>query len=165
MLISVLSDCYNIFILKFRAHAKAIGYERGGSCWISCRCQCARTNLTQGQPIIFETVSTNVGGAYHNNHGLFIAPVPGLNMFSASVLSDYDPHKHIETSLVVNGMTKARTHSYSAEHMRDQGSATMVVELNAGDEVWVKLEYPNDDSLFGNSWTSFTGALITRLWN
>ncbi|KAH3741720.1 heavy metal-binding protein HIP-like [Dreissena polymorpha] len=121
------------------------------------------THLTFGQPIIFETVFTNVGGAYHNNHGLFIAPVRGLYIFSVSILCDYPPHNHIETALVVNGSRKALTHSYGADNVRDQGSITIVVQLNAADEVWVELGWPNDAYLFGNMWTSFTGAIITRV--
>ncbi|WAQ93525.1 hypothetical protein MAR_005996, partial [Mya arenaria] len=59
-------------------------------------------HITVGQPIVFETVLLNSGGAYHNSHGLFIAPMHGIYMFSASILSDYVPKVHIESAIVKN---------------------------------------------------------------
>lgn len=46
----------------------------------------------------------------------------------------------------------------------DQGSVTVTTQLQEGDEVWVELKTPADDSVYGDSFTSFTGFLLIPLF-
>ncbi|WAR25943.1 hypothetical protein MAR_011647 [Mya arenaria] len=44
------------------------------------------TNFGSHQPLVFDKVITNVGGAYDSRHGTFRAPVDGIYQFSFSAL-------------------------------------------------------------------------------
>lgn len=110
--------------------------------------------------IIFDTERLNIGAGYHNQHGLFIAPVRGIYVFSVTILSSSGGHPRIEVDLMKNDIVLVSAFAHgSIDH--DQGSVTVPVELDAGDEVWVQLEYPDDTSIWGNGYTSFSGFLLT----
>ena len=43
--------------------------------------------LDPNQDIVFDYVVTNIGSGYHGNHGLFVAPVSGVYVFSTTLVS------------------------------------------------------------------------------
>ncbi|XP_053381893.1 complement C1q-like protein 4 [Mercenaria mercenaria] len=115
------------------------------------------------QKIMFDYVSLNVGNAYHSSHGLFIAPRPGIYIFSGSLLAHVT--KEIEMAFMKNGAfigggilaNAVNTNGY------DQGSETVVAQLKAGDEVWIENRWPDDTSIRGSQFTCFMGCLIMEL--
>lgn len=114
------------------------------------------TGLGIGQNIVFDRVLLNLGNCYHEQHGVFIAPVQGLYLFSVSILS----HSHtdqIDVQLVKDGIGLGRVYAYD-QVRRSQGSVTVVAQLNAQDEVWTEVSY--GDSLWGGPQSSFTGVLL-----
>lgn len=122
----------------------------------------SQSHLDQGQNIVFDTVLLNVGDSYHDQHGVFIAPVPGIYVFSVTVMNQaVTGHEFIEAALYKDGtllekaMADGRTSGY------DQGSFTVTTQLQEGSEVWVECYYPKtDDYLYGARFSSFTGFLL-----
>ena len=111
------------------------------------------------QNLVFETVLLNINGAYHNQHGLFVAPAAGLYIFSTSVL-DAGSKPLIHADLVKNGNVLARAYGHGNGGYPEQGSVTVVTQLKTGDEVWVRLSCCADSPITGMRYTSFTGALL-----
>ncbi|XP_060559858.1 cerebellin-3-like [Ruditapes philippinarum] len=112
----------------------------------------AVSHLTVGQVIVFDQEKVNIGRGYHKSTGLFIAPLPGVYMFSASVMTKGEIHLNI----VKNEEPIASL--YAAK--QQQGSVTMVTELQAGDEIYVRVQRPDDTYIWGDRLTSFSGCLI-----
>ncbi|XP_060559857.1 cerebellin-3-like [Ruditapes philippinarum] len=112
----------------------------------------AVSHLTVGQVIVFDQEKVNIGSGYHRSTGLFIAPLPGVYMFSASVMTKGE----IQLNIVKNGVPTAGMFASD----RQQGSVTMVTELQVGDEILVRVQSPNDAYIWGDRLTSFCGFLI-----
>jgi hypothetical protein len=118
------------------------------------------THIGLHQKIPFDSITLNLGNAYHGVHGLFIAPRPGIYIFSGSILAHHS--KTIEMSSKKNGIevggginaATAVNQGYS------QGSATVVTQLKAGDEVWIEINYPDDTSIRATVYTCFMGCII-----
>lgn len=115
------------------------------------------------QNIVFVTQLLNLGGGYHNQHGLFIAPKPGLYIFSTSVLSYIDAHAEFNAAIVKNGFILATAYGHGDSGRHDQGSVTVVTQLNVGDEVSVKNINNADDSIWGSTYTTFMGILVVEM--
>ncbi|KAK3609815.1 hypothetical protein CHS0354_029854 [Potamilus streckersoni] len=112
-----------------------------------------------GQELIFDTVGTNVGNGYDVRHGTFTAPVDGVYEFSFSV--------HVEGATVVgldlkkNGVVIARSRSSQDSYgYYNMATNMVVVELKAGDDVWIEHTTADSNTIFGRSLTSFSGQLI-----
>ena len=114
---------------------------------------------------MFETVLLNIGNGYHDNHGLFTAPVSGIYVFSVSMMNQADSdHHRIQVGLKKNGVYLARTMSDGKSINYDQGSFTVTSQLDAGDDVWVAVYNPlTNVYLFGNRYSSFTGFLLAAM--
>lgn len=110
-------------------------------------------NTSPNQDIIFENVVTNIGNAYHEAHGIFVAPKPGVYVFSTSILTQ-GQHAHVK--IVKNGQMLARLDPDDWE----QTSQMVVVQLKTGDDIAVK----NDDiagiNFHGEQYSSFSGFLL-----
>ena len=111
------------------------------------------TNTNRNQDIIFENVVTNIGGAYHGAHGLFVAPRPGVYVFSTTILTN-GHNAHVK--IVKNGQMLARLDPEDWE----QTSQMAVVQLKTGDDIAIK----NDDiagvNFYGDHYSSFSGFLL-----
>ncbi|XP_060606618.1 uncharacterized protein LOC132758928 [Ruditapes philippinarum] len=120
-------------------------------------------NVGLHQKIVYDSVNLNLGGSYHQLSGIFIAPVSGIYLFCTSVLSEY--HAYIEVGIIKNGNQLAGAYAESgAQSSYDQGSASVAVQLNVGDEVWVENRYPADAKIHGQGLhTSFTGVLVVPM--
>jgi hypothetical protein len=105
------------------------------------------------QVIDFDHVVINIGNCYHAHGGLFTATVPGIYMFSMSVMS-VPPHT-IDVRLVKHGSVLCAT--YANGYNLDVGACSATVHLAAGDDVWVK-HWAGDGVHADHS--SFTGVLI-----
>ena len=117
--------------------------------------------LGLNQKIVFERVNLNLGNAYHNQHGLFIAPAPGLYMFSTSVVSHNN--ENVQSALMKNGVIIAGAFAVSTYGRYDQGSVSVVTQLVAGDEIWVEERYDDHSVVHGNYQSSFMGILVLPL--
>ncbi|KAH3715120.1 hypothetical protein DPMN_057826 [Dreissena polymorpha] len=109
------------------------------------------------QNILFGNVLTNEGGGYHPNLGVFIAPQSGVYVFSSSIMTSVNVEQY--AAIAVNGNLVAQIYGHSDNGRHDQGSQTVVIKLNAGDEVAVQSTQSNGD-VWGNQFSSFSGCLV-----
>ena len=117
------------------------------------------SHLGTNDNIRFDKVLLNEGGGYHNQHGLFIAPKSGFYLFSVSIATS--PGQRFYAYVSKNGVVIGEIAGNGEQGgYLDQGSVTMVTKLSVGDEVWVVHTNPTDGSIYGSSYTSFTGFLI-----
>ena len=110
--------------------------------------------LQPNQDIVFDDVVTNIGGAYNNHHGTFVAPTSGVYVFHTSVLTV----GHALTAKVVkNGQTLARLLD---SRDRDHAGQTVIVVLNKGEDIYIQVEYDNDSIVHGYMYSTFSGFLL-----
>ncbi|KAH3847428.1 heavy metal-binding protein HIP-like [Dreissena polymorpha] len=119
-----------------------------------------QANLGPDQTITFETVLFNGGGGYHPNTGYFIAPQSGVYMFSTSVLHRSQTLPFYG-ELTHNGKPVARIHADGG--IWDSGSQTVIIEVQAGDDIWVRNIINSNELIHGNLFCSFSGVLLMQL--
>ncbi|XP_045166072.1 complement C1q-like protein 4 [Mercenaria mercenaria] len=119
------------------------------------------TNFGTHQPIVFDKVITNVGGAYDSRHGSFRAPVNGIYKLSFSVLQGQST-MWIGVELVKDGAVIARVKTGDNGYW-NMGTNVITAHLNAGDDVWVRHMSDSDNKQVvaqSGYFTSFSGHLI-----
>ncbi|XP_045211439.2 collagen alpha-1(X) chain-like [Mercenaria mercenaria] len=111
-------------------------------------------------PLVFNRVITNLGIAYNSHTGKFTAPQDGVYLFSYSMHVNRIGQSFLQ--LVRNGVQIVGSVTESTNDYGDtQGGSTAVIDLFAGDQVWVEVFYDENDRLEGKyGGTSFTGALL-----
>ncbi|XP_060601158.1 complement C1q tumor necrosis factor-related protein 3-like [Ruditapes philippinarum] len=114
-------------------------------------------NLGNNQAILFDYIVTNIGHHYSPNTGVFTAPINATYYFSASILSH--TNELLQTEIVKNGIREVMIYSYDNDH--EQGSNSVVLQLNIGDEVWVRHLGMVGTKVYGNGWSTFSGFKIS----
>jgi len=109
------------------------------------------------QGIVFDLVQVNQGNGYHNQHGLFIAPQSGIYFFTASLLHP-SQRQPAHNSIMKNGVAVARFHAESSQF--EQTSQSVILNVNAGDEIYVQNDDFNDESYYPGLYSSFSGFLL-----
>ncbi|XP_052777626.1 caprin-2-like [Mya arenaria] len=112
-------------------------------------------HLGNGQTIIFDNDITNVGSAYNNHQGVFIAPIDGIYVFSATLSSFPNTADHLKW--VKNGQILCYLYVHSSGY--DTSGSTIVVELNTGDDISIQNIDP-DIKIHGGQYTFFSGFLL-----
>ena len=109
------------------------------------------------QAVQFPKIVTNNGNGFDQNTGIFRAPVSGLYLFSASMVS----HSGLELrcALVHNGNTVAYIFA-GDDTTHSMGSKSILLYLSPNDDVWVKVIHESD-SVYGFAWSSFMGVMIS----
>ena len=87
-------------------------------------------HLGSHQNIVFEDVVTNIGNAYNNHHGVFIAPVSGLYLITTSVRSGSNMEYWAE--VVVNGTVIVRLNERGTDNRHGSGAQTIIIALKKG---------------------------------
>merc|ERR1712170_146584 len=100
--------------------------------------------------IKFDTVSMNVGGGYDPNTGIFTAPNDGTYYFSAQVYK-YNGAGGIALKFKRTGVFETTVSDYyHAPNADENMSQTALLELNSGDQVYVKKFITNEVLKAGN---------------
>ena len=116
-------------------------------------------NIGNYQAIIFDLATTNMGGHYNSNDGIFTAPQDGTYVFSWTAANT--DRSHMQTELVVNGHIYGRTWSDSMDHSdRSIASNTVVLNLHTKDAVWIRSNNVHSHQLMGNLMSTFSGWLL-----
>ena len=113
--------------------------------------------LSPNQDIVFNDVILNVGSAYHNAHGTFIAPVSGVYVFTTSLLA-YGTKSH-HAKLVKNGQELARIDFNDADGY-DDSSQTVIIKLVKGDDIAVQNTDYTGMVYLGYNYSTFSGFLL-----
>lgn len=113
------------------------------------------------QNIVFSDVITNIGNAYNNHHGVFIAPVSGLYMFSATLLSSQNAE--LAAAIEINGTDAVRMFEKGADGRHGSASQTIIIKLRKGDDVSIQSVFSDSHSYWGDKYTSFSGVLLHEM--
>ncbi|XP_033725748.1 uncharacterized protein LOC117315595 [Pecten maximus] len=117
-------------------------------------------SLSSHQTVLFPHSILNEGAAYDNLTGIFTCPEAGVYHFSVTIMAF--SNEQVETELVVNANLLMR--NYAGGNQRyNQGSNSVMVHLNVGDRVWVRIMRSpginNEGStrVYGSVWSTFSG--------
>ena len=112
--------------------------------------------LVAGQTVMFDTLLSNLGSSFDIHLSTFRAKANGWYIFSLTVLSK--PSETLRLDVVRNGAEVF--HVYATGNEYNAASKTMVVNLRAGDELWVRSSPDFSNNVHGYGHTSFTGFLL-----
>jgi hypothetical protein len=115
------------------------------------------------QTVIFDSVVTDIGDAYHEHGGLFLPPVSGVYVLAVTAMV---PGGHSGgVDIVKNGVELCR--AFGGDHVAGSafdtpGTCVVTVHLTPGDDVLVQNHYNDALSSYlkGGLWSSFTGFLL-----
>lgn len=113
--------------------------------------------MPDGQPLVFSTISFNIGSGYDSNTGIFTTPVDGTYLFTARLCTN--TKELINYAIVVDGSDVTRGVHYGSTH--DCASFNTAVVLRTGNQVWVTCAFPGNQ-IFGDDyrWNIFSGVLL-----
>lgn len=115
--------------------------------------------LSGAQPILYDSILTNIGNGYNKHNGIFTAPVAGIYHFSTTAMAVGNEHVHL--MMVKNGNEIARLYTSSTDF--ETGVAVAIVGMSKGDTVWVKHFFDGDvQHVHGRGYTSLSGFLIAQ---
>lgn len=118
-------------------------------------------SIRPGHHIKFGNVVLNKGGAYNPSTGVFTAPVTGLYLFAATVL--HRPEEKSFDAAIVHGVgynDKKVAILHGAEKMWDEGSQTVIIQVNKGEQVWIRNDNTYNSLITGIGYSSFAGYLL-----
>jgi len=121
--------------------------------------QASQTGIGLNQDIMFDAIKLNLGNGFRSVHSNFVAPRAGAYLFSATVLTHITPVE-IRAAITVNNVTVARIFGHASSGRHDQGSHTVIVHLQAWDEVCVRNIDLENRVIFGELFSSFGGVLL-----
>ncbi|XP_060553740.1 complement C1q-like protein 3 [Ruditapes philippinarum] len=148
------------------AHAKEIDeLKRSDRKTVAFMAQLTKhmVNPRQHTVVVFDAVLTNVGGAYKPSSGVFLAPVNGtytIHLVASSSPKSTSEYLHL---YIMHNMLKVGY--IFLDQIPDRAlirSTSIVIQLRAGDTVFVKIGNPNPKgTLLGSNFhTVFSGFLI-----
>ena len=107
--------------------------------------------------LIFNSVILNIGTGYNPSTGVFTSPVAGTYVFYVTAVEYLKQHLNIE--IVLNSLSKVRMMGNS-DAAYQTGTNMVVLNLQMGDNVWVKHAYGKGYYTESVPTTTFTGFLI-----
>ena len=114
--------------------------------------------LGDGQTIEFDRVITNIGQAYDPRHGHFTAPVNGMYLMSATIMSVVN--KHVYCDIVKNGNTVTSFYGGTTDAQSD--TQVIVLDLQAGDMVWIRHKSGGYSNEMINTFNSYFAGFIIK---
>ncbi|WAR19158.1 C1QT3-like protein [Mya arenaria] len=117
----------------------------------------SQANIGVNQNILFDNVILNEGNGYHSQHGIFIAPINGLYLITATLL--HSPiNQYFHAAIMHQGNEIARLHG--TINIYDASTQTVILRVTAGEEIWVRsVDYVNEN-VVGGRYSSFSGYLL-----
>jgi hypothetical protein len=116
--------------------------------------------LNDNEMIRFDQVLTNLGSAYDDKIGTFQCPTPGYYVFFVNFL--VFAQKRLEAMIVKNGNLIQHVYAGTSDVGIGPGSNMVIVQLQQGDRVWVKVhdKYHHTGDLLDGPWCTFNGFLL-----
>ena len=104
-----------------------------------------QANLGINQNIVFENVILNEGEAYHAKHDICIALATGMYIFTTTLLRS-PQSTYFHGQQVHNGAVVTKLHGSNLD-VWNQGSQSVFLKVNAGEEVRVRNAGPSCSKL------------------
>ena len=104
-------------------------------------------------------IHTNVGDDFDAFEGLFTCEIPGIYLFTYSIMtSSDDPFVYLmRNNTIINGVARDQDHY-------DMISNTAVLQLDVGDEVWLQCRYSGREIYSdANLFTTFSGVILHEM--
>ncbi|KAM6993997.1 complement C1q-like protein 4 [Ammospiza nelsoni] len=108
----------------------------------------------------FDDVVTNVGNYYEPSSGKFTCPLPGIYFFTYHVLMRGGDGTSMWADLMKNGQVRASAIAQDADQNYDYASNSVILHLDVGDEVFVKLDGGKVHGGNTNKYSTFSGFII-----
>ena len=116
-------------------------------------------NVQNHATIVFDNIITNIGAAYSPSNGVFTCKMAGIYVFVWTTTNKN--RTWMNTELVLNGQWKGIAFSDSGDHDDySVASNTVVLDLDVGDQVWIRAGTWHNGHLGGESRTSFSGFML-----
>ncbi len=137
----------------------------GGTVGFLAYLSCHECDAPSGEtPLVFDRTKYNYGSHYSTRTGKFKAPVTGLYLITSQLQGRKNS---AEYRLIVDGnsvtFTFERDSQDSDGHV--MGYTTIVLNLNAGQQVWIDPQISGSDTLWGSatsSMMSYFGAHLLK---
>ncbi|XP_071136786.1 complement C1q tumor necrosis factor-related protein 3-like [Mytilus edulis] len=115
-------------------------------------------NIGGGSIVVYDTVTTNIGGGYDKSTGIFTAPAEGLYYFDWTVLTNSG--KSFYTQLNLNNTVVAKNHAGASGMSTPMPSSqSVVLQMKKNDKVSIRI-YSGGLFMYGNRWSTFSGFKI-----
>ncbi|XP_075301895.1 complement C1q-like protein 4 [Opisthocomus hoazin] len=108
----------------------------------------------------FDDVVTNVGNYYEPSSGKFTCPLPGIYFFTYHVLMRGGDGTSMWADLMKNGQVRASAIAQDADQNYDYASNSVILHLDVGDEVCVRLDGGKVHGGNTNKYSTFSGFII-----
>uniref|UniRef100_A0A8B9UES7 C1q domain-containing protein n=1 Tax=Anas zonorhyncha TaxID=75864 RepID=A0A8B9UES7_9AVES len=118
-------------------------------------------NPHEGYEILkFDDVVTNLGNSYDAASGKFTCAIPGTYFFTYHVLMRGGDGTSMWADLCKNGQVRASAIAQDADQNYDYASNSVILHLDAGDEVFIKLDGGKAHGGNNNKYSTFSGFII-----
>ncbi|XP_056389619.1 complement C1q-like protein 2 isoform X2 [Hyla sarda] len=108
----------------------------------------------------FDDVVTNVGNHYDQSTGKFTCQVPGIYYFTYHILMRGGDGTSMWADLCKNGQVRASAIAQDADQNYDYASNSVVLHLDSGDEIYVKLDGGKAHGGNNNKYSTFSGFIL-----
>ncbi|CAG5866011.1 unnamed protein product [Menidia menidia] len=118
-------------------------------------------NPHEGYEVLrFDDVVTNLGNHYDSTTGKFTCQVSGIYYFTYHVLMRGGDGTSMWADLCKNGQVRASAIAQDADQNYDYASNSVVLHLDSGDEIYVKLDGGKAHGGNNNKYSTFSGFLL-----
>ncbi|XP_028249560.1 complement C1q-like protein 2 isoform X2 [Parambassis ranga] len=118
-------------------------------------------NPHEGYEVLrFDDVVTNLGNHYDATTGKFTCQVSGIYYFAYHVLMRGGDGTSMWADLCKNGQVRASAIAQDADQNYDYASNSVVLHLDSGDEIYVKLDGGKAHGGNNNKYSTFCGFLL-----
>uniref|UniRef100_A0A3B3ZX47 C1q domain-containing protein n=1 Tax=Periophthalmus magnuspinnatus TaxID=409849 RepID=A0A3B3ZX47_9GOBI len=108
----------------------------------------------------FDDVVTNLGNHYDPTSGKFTCSIPGIYYFTYHVLMRGGDGTSMWADLCKNNQVRASAIAQDADQNYDYASNSVVLHLEPGDEVYIKLDGGKAHGGNNNKYSTFSGFII-----
>ncbi|XP_068103235.1 complement C1q-like protein 2 [Hyperolius riggenbachi] len=108
----------------------------------------------------FDDVVTNLGNHYDPTTGKFTCQVPGTYYFTYHILMRGGDGTSMWADLCKNGQVRASAIAQDADQNYDYASNSVVLHLDSGDEIFVKLDGGKAHGGNNNKYSTFSGFIL-----
>ncbi|XP_061666538.1 C1q-related factor-like [Syngnathoides biaculeatus] len=118
-------------------------------------------NPQEGYDVLrFDDVVTNIGGNYDGATGKFTCKIPGTYFFIYNVLMRGGDGTSMWADLLKNSLVRASAIAQDQDQSYDYASNSVILHLDAGDEVYIKLDGGKAHGGNSNKYSTFSGFIL-----